>query len=90
MSELKDHPQITELMETLDKNDMHREKKEVEALVDYIGDMAVLNAAILTIQHHHAGSAAHFRRFLGDQFLRQLVIEIGGFHLNKQKHSLGT
>ncbi len=39
MSELKDHPQITELMETLDKNDMHREKKEVEALVDYIGDM---------------------------------------------------
>ena len=39
MSELKDHPQITELMEALDKNDMHREKKEVEALVDYIGDM---------------------------------------------------
>ncbi|MBR0303632.1 MAG: hypothetical protein IJQ80_07260, partial [Clostridia bacterium] len=39
MNELKEHPQISELMETLEKNDMHKEKRDVEALVDYIGDM---------------------------------------------------
>ncbi len=39
MNELKEHPQIAELMDTLEKNDMHKEKRDVEALVDYIGDM---------------------------------------------------
>ncbi|MCR5636211.1 MAG: hypothetical protein K6F76_03405 [Clostridiales bacterium] len=39
MTELRDHPQIAELMETLEKNDMHKEKEKVESLVDYIGDM---------------------------------------------------
>jgi hypothetical protein len=39
MNELKEHPQVAELIDTLDKNDMHKEKAEVESLVDYIGDM---------------------------------------------------
>ena len=39
MNELKENPQITELIDTLDKNGMSKEKKEVVALVDYIGDM---------------------------------------------------
>ena len=39
MDELREHPQVAELIETLDKNDMHKEKAEVESLVDYIGDM---------------------------------------------------
>jgi len=39
MDELREHPQITELFETLDKNEMHKEKAEVQSLVDYIGDM---------------------------------------------------
>ena len=39
MNELNEHPQIAELIDTLDKNDMHKEKAEVESLVDYIGDM---------------------------------------------------
>ena len=39
MDELRKHPQIEELFETLDKNDMHKEKAEVQSLVDYIGDM---------------------------------------------------
>lgn len=39
MDELREHPQVTELIDTLDKNDMHKEKAEVESLVDYIGDM---------------------------------------------------
>ena len=39
MDELKEHPQVAELIDTLDKNDMHKEKAEVESLVDYIGDM---------------------------------------------------
>ena len=39
MDELKEHPQVAELIDTLDKNNMHQEKAEVESLVDYIGDM---------------------------------------------------
>ena len=39
MDDLREHPQIEELMDTLEKNDMHKEKAEVESLVDYIDDM---------------------------------------------------
>ena len=39
MDELREHPQVAKLIDTLDKNDMHKEKAEVESLVDYIGDM---------------------------------------------------
>lgn len=39
MDNLNEHPQIAELIETLDKNGMQKEKNEVQSLVDYIGDM---------------------------------------------------
>ena len=39
MNELNEHPQIAELMDTLENNEMHKEKAEVQSLVDYIGDM---------------------------------------------------
>lgn len=39
MDDLRQHPQIEELMVALEKNDMLKEKAEVESLVDYIGDM---------------------------------------------------
>lgn len=39
MDEFREHPQITELIDTLEKNDMPKEKAEVESLVIYIGDM---------------------------------------------------
>ena len=39
MTELRDHPQIAELIDVLEKNDMHKEKEKVESLVDYIGGM---------------------------------------------------
>ena len=39
MDDLRAHPQIEELIETLDQNEMHKEKAEVESLMDYIGDM---------------------------------------------------
>ena len=39
MDELKNNPQIIELLETLEENGMHKEKGEVSALVSYIGDM---------------------------------------------------
>ena len=39
MDELREHPQIAELMDTLEQNGMHKEKVEVKSLVDYIGDM---------------------------------------------------
>ena len=39
MYALREHPEISELMDTFDKNDMHKRKAEVESLVDYIGDM---------------------------------------------------
>ena len=39
MDELKNNPQIIELLETLEENGMHKEKGEVSAPVSYIGDM---------------------------------------------------
>ena len=39
MDELREHPQVAELIDTLDKNEMHKEKAEVESLVDDIGGM---------------------------------------------------
>lgn len=39
MDDLREHPQIEELIEALDQTEMHKEKAEVESLVDYIGDM---------------------------------------------------
>lgn len=39
MDNLKEHPQIVELLDTLDKNGLMKEKNEVQSLVSYIGDM---------------------------------------------------
>lgn len=39
MDSLKEHPQITELLETLDQNGLTKEKTEVQSLVTYIGSM---------------------------------------------------
>ena len=39
MDSLDKHPQIAELMDTLEENHMHKEREEVQSLVDYIGDM---------------------------------------------------
>lgn len=39
MDELRNNPQIIELLETLEQNGMQKEKGEVSALVSYIGDM---------------------------------------------------
>lgn len=39
MDSLKEHPQIAELLDTLDKNGLTKEKTEVQSLVSYIGDM---------------------------------------------------
>lgn len=39
MDELRNNPQIIELLETLEENGMQKEKGEVSALVSYIGDM---------------------------------------------------
>ena len=39
MDELRNNPQIIELLETLGNNGMQKEKGEVSALVSYIGDM---------------------------------------------------
>ena len=36
---LKEHPQIVELLDTLDKNGVMKEKNEVQSLVSYIGGM---------------------------------------------------
>ena len=33
MDQLKEHPQIVELLDTLDKNDLMKEKNEVQSLV---------------------------------------------------------
>ena len=47
MDELKNNPQIIELLETLEGNGMHKEKGEVSALVSYIGDMEHTLSAML-------------------------------------------
>lgn len=39
MDQLKEHPQIVELLGTLDKNGLMKEKSEVQSLVSYIGGM---------------------------------------------------
>ena len=39
MDNLNEHPQIAELLDTLEKNGLTREKSEVQSLVGYIGDM---------------------------------------------------
>lgn len=39
MDELRNNPQITELLQTLEENGLQKEKGEVSALVSYIGDM---------------------------------------------------
>lgn len=39
MDNLNEHPQIAELLDTLDKNGLTKEKTEVQSLVSYIGDM---------------------------------------------------
>ena len=39
MDNLKEHPQIAELLDTLDKNGLAKEKNEVQSLINYIGDM---------------------------------------------------
>ena len=47
MEELKNNPQIIELLETLGNNGMQKEKGEVSALVSYIGDMEHTLSAML-------------------------------------------
>ena len=39
MDNLKEHPQIVELLDTLDKNGLMKEKNEVKSLINYIGGM---------------------------------------------------
>lgn len=39
MDNLNEHPQIAELIDTLDKNGLTKEKNEVQSLVNYIGGM---------------------------------------------------
>ena len=47
MDELRNNPQIIELLETLEENGMQKEKGEVSALVSYIGDMEHTLSAML-------------------------------------------
>lgn len=39
MDNLNEHPQIIELLDTLEKNGLTKEKTEVQSLVGYIGGM---------------------------------------------------
>ena len=41
MNELKQNKEITELLEILEENGLQKEKAEVLALVDYIGEIDV-------------------------------------------------
>lgn len=51
MDNLNEHPQIAELLDTLDKNGLTKEKTEVQSLVSYIGDMeATLTGMIGELQ----------------------------------------
>ena len=47
MDELKNNPQIAELLQTLEENGLQKEKGEVSALVSYIGDMEQTLTAML-------------------------------------------
>ena len=49
MDEFREHPQITELIDTLEKNDMPKEKAEVESLVSNIGDMEKTLGALICL-----------------------------------------
>ena len=48
MNELKENKEILELLETLEKNGLQKEKTEVSALVDYIGEMEQSLSSMLT------------------------------------------
>lgn len=48
MNELRENKEINELLETLDENGMQKEKAEVSALVDYIGEMEQTLTAMLS------------------------------------------
>ena len=51
MNDLRESTEVNELLETLEKNGMEKEKSEVNALVDYIGDMEkTLNAMLSEMQ----------------------------------------
>lgn len=47
MNNLNEHPQIAELLETLEQNGLTKEKTEVQTLVGYIGDMEVTLSGML-------------------------------------------
>lgn len=47
MDNLNEHPQIAELLDTLEKNGLTREKNEVQSLVGYIGDMQAALSGML-------------------------------------------
>ena len=47
MDNLNEHPQIAELLDTLEKNGLTREKSEVQSLVGYIGDMQATLSGML-------------------------------------------
>ena len=49
-------------------------------VVDDVADVAVLDALLGAVEHHHAGGAADGGRGLGDEFLGEVVIEVGGEH----------
>ena len=48
MNDLRESTEVNELLETLEKNGMEKEKSEVNALVDYIGDMEKTLTAMLS------------------------------------------
>lgn len=48
MSDLRESKEVNELLETLEQNGMNKEKSEVNALIDYIGDMEKTLSAMLT------------------------------------------
>ena len=48
MNELRENREINELLEALEENGMFKEKTEVSALVDYIGEMEKTLSAMLT------------------------------------------
>ena len=48
MDNLNEHPQIVELLDTLDKNGLTKEKTEVQSLVSYIGDMEITLTGMLS------------------------------------------
>ena len=56
MDQLKEHPQIVELLDTLDKNGLMKEKNEVQSLVSYIGGMEeTLTEMLGAVSYTHLG-----------------------------------